>query len=276
MVGRFAARGEELRAPVEILEPHQRADALVQRMLVTDHGGQRRHRCECCLSRGNLREDGASRRPAFGRQRPVAAVERRDFGRNRRRSDPRCRGRRRRGRAARRADSCVAMIARTSSGARPLRARDAAHLLVLGAVDDEHPIARSTRVLPARAAAARRGRRTGFASASISPPRGSTNQRMEDCFEPLRAPRRRRTPAVAARRGRGCRPAGECRGRSRDDGLDTRRRRAPSARARDVGVGDVDPELRECVGDNRLAAADAAGQSNDVGHAHTLFTAGRA
>ena len=40
MVGRAALRGEVLRAREQILEPHQRADALVQRMLVADHGGR--------------------------------------------------------------------------------------------------------------------------------------------------------------------------------------------------------------------------------------------
>ena len=39
MIGGFDLRCEELRAAIEILEPHQRADALVQRMLVSDHWG---------------------------------------------------------------------------------------------------------------------------------------------------------------------------------------------------------------------------------------------
>ena len=38
MIGSIGLRGEKLRAMIEILEPHQRADALVQRVLVADHG----------------------------------------------------------------------------------------------------------------------------------------------------------------------------------------------------------------------------------------------
>src|SRR6266536_6436940 len=37
MIGRLDARGEESRAVEEVLEAHQRADALVQRMLVSNH-----------------------------------------------------------------------------------------------------------------------------------------------------------------------------------------------------------------------------------------------
>ena len=39
MIGRGFLRGEEARAREEILEAHQRADALVQRVLVPYHGG---------------------------------------------------------------------------------------------------------------------------------------------------------------------------------------------------------------------------------------------
>jgi len=38
MIGSISLRSEELRAMIEILEPHQRSDALVQRVLVADHG----------------------------------------------------------------------------------------------------------------------------------------------------------------------------------------------------------------------------------------------
>ena len=50
MVGRVGLRGEVLRAAIQILEPHQRADALVQRMLVADH--------EERVARGALRQSG--------------------------------------------------------------------------------------------------------------------------------------------------------------------------------------------------------------------------
>ena len=38
MIRSIGLRGKKLRAPIEIFEPHQRADALIQRMLVADHG----------------------------------------------------------------------------------------------------------------------------------------------------------------------------------------------------------------------------------------------
>ncbi len=37
--------GEKQRARIQALEPHQRADALVQRMLVADHACDRARRC---------------------------------------------------------------------------------------------------------------------------------------------------------------------------------------------------------------------------------------
>ena len=41
-----------------------------------------------------------------------------------------------------------------------------------------------------------------------------------------------------------------------------------------VGVGDVDAERRECVGDRGLAAADASGQADDKGHVKNSLTSG--
>jgi len=38
MIGSIGLRGKELRAMIKILKPHQRSDALVQRVLVADHG----------------------------------------------------------------------------------------------------------------------------------------------------------------------------------------------------------------------------------------------
>jgi len=41
-----------------------------------------------------------------------------------------------------------------------------------------------------------------------------------------------------------------------------------------IGIGDVDASLRKRVGDDRLSAADPAGQSDDKAHGKNILTSG--
>ena len=140
--GRVVAAGEIVRAREQILEPHQRADPFVQRVLVANHwrGGQR----------------AAGRHSAANVARHCASVESARAAR----LALRARGSADRGaRPAARASSRGPELSITSSacakplGARQLRRHDpahlvgrkaaaqlhASHLLLLGTVDDQHP-----------------------------------------------------------------------------------------------------------------------------------------
>ena len=172
---------------IEILEPHQRADALVQRMLVADHGGRvvraasrqsviLPRSCRRGLSGGppDVPRPRAPARGSGGRARPPAARWPT--------AAPRCPARRRRARAALRPGQLGGHDRAHFGGLEAAPRHDAADLLVLRAIDDQHAV-------DAGQAAAFEEQRddeqaVGAVPGRDLPARRRANQRVQDRLEP--------------------------------------------------------------------------------------------
>ena len=235
VLGRFGLRGEELRALIEVLEPHQRADALVQRVLVADHGeratrsvtsmrysassrGAKERACRCAhvhVVRAAAASGIGDRAPrlAARSQRAAPALSRTSSAR-----------------ASRSARGELRRHDRAHFGSAKAAPRDdAADLLVLRAVDDQHPIDDGRRRAPA--AAGPRGCRRDPSSAAISRRAAARISGCRIASSRARASGRR-TRDGAARRGRSFRRAAGIGAERLRAWPRSRRRPARSARAR--------------------------------------------
>ena len=182
------------------------------------------------------------------------------------RARPSCRSRRRQPRAVRSRVTWVAMIARTSARRETAARCDAPYLFVFRAVDDEDAIDDRAQCLRARAAVARRSRhrpRVQRAHLRAVPRRrsaGAGRSRVASARAASAKTSRRRRGAIDLAVGPQMNRRRTPRGSPRMPGSPDADRRCASC----VGVDNLDAKCRECVGDRRLAAADAAGQADDV------------